>query len=281
MAAFLAVVDQGGVSPAARHLDVPKSTVSRRLTRLEDQLGVTLIYRSTRQLTLTEVGRDLVGRARRLLEEADALVASTSGVRAEPQGVLRASAPTDLSAQVELWGSFAEVHPRVELRLEFTNRYVDVVGEGFDVAFRGGPGKDPDLMARRVGTYCLHAVATPDWVKKHGRLHDFRELWHHDCVLLKGLVPRDDLVPPNPIEPFRHTVVNDLRVVRDGVLRGLGIGILPQDLVAEDLAEGRLEPVLDAYDPLEVPLYAVYPDRRYLPAAVVALIGHLQSHLRR
>ena len=273
--AFVAIVDQGGVSAAARALGLPKSTVSRRLVRLEGQLGVALLYRSQRRLSLTDAGRDLVERARRLLLDVDGLVARAAGTRAEPKGALRVSAPADLSAQTQVWASFVTRYPAVQLRLEFSNRYADLLRDGIDLALRGGPGDDPDLVARRVGTYCLRAVASPDYVDAQGRLTHHRELWERDCVLLKGLPPREDL--GHRVARVRHTVINDLQVVREAARAGMGIAILPADLVADDLSTGALVAVLDEYDPLEVPLYAVYPDRRFLPASVVAFIQHVQA----
>ena len=282
--AFLAVVDGGGVSPAARRLGVPKSTVSRRLARLERHLGVPLVYRSSRRLGLTEAGHDLVERARRLLADSDVLVARAAGVPIEPRGTLRVSAPIELSAHAAMWASFAVDHPRVGLTVSFSNRRVDVLGEGFDLALRGRPGDDPELVARRVGTYALRAVATPTWVAAQGPADALRtaDLRHLDAVLLAPVEPLDAPSPHHARDrPVRHTILGDLHVVRAAVLRGAGVGVLPVELVASDLAEGRLVSVLDAYDPVEVPLYAVYRDRRFLPASVVALIGHVQAALRR
>lgn len=267
---FLAVVDEGGIGAAARALSLPKSTISRRLERLESELGVRLLARSNRAVRPTDEGARVVERVREALGDLDALSADARGSRETPRGRLRISAPADLAADDEVWLSFMEEHPEVELQLTLTNRYVDVVREGFDLAVRGGRGEDEALITRRLGHYRLRAVASPQWLADNSRLTTPSDLRHHSCVLLRPFT-HGERAPAGE----RHLIVNQLHLAHKASLRGLGIAILPSSLVDDDLAEGRLCTVLDAYDPLEVPLYAAYPDRRFLPAAMVALLDHL------
>lgn len=267
---LLAVVDQGGIGAAARMLGVPKSTVSRRLSRLEAQVGVQLVARSARSVRPTDEGARVVERVRDVLMDLDALVASARGAHDAPRGRLRISAPGDLAAYADVWLAFMVDHPLVELQLEFTNRYVDVVREGFDLAIRGGRGDDEALITRRLGAYALRAVAAPSWVAENGRLNAPRELRERSCVLLQ---PFRGVERPPP--GTRHLVLNQTDLVRAACLRGLGVAVLPAPLVDADVAAGRLQPVLDAYDPLTVPLYAAYPDRRFLPASTLALLEHV------
>lgn len=269
---FLAVIDHGGIGAGARALGVPKSTVSRRVERLEAALGLRLLARSARLVRATAEGERVAERARQALSDLDALVAEARGGSAAPRGRLRASAPADLAAHADVWLGFMERYPEVAVQLEFTNRYVDVVREGFDLAVRGGKGSDESLVARRLGTYRLRAVASPEWAAANGRLSAPAELRQRRCVLLRpfgGAASADDV--------SRHHVVNQLHVAHQACLRGLGVAVLPADLVGADLAAGRLVSVLDAYDPLEVPLFAAYPDRRFLPAATVALLDWLAA----
>jgi DNA-binding transcriptional LysR family regulator len=269
---LLAVVDHSGLGAAARALGVPKSTVSRRLDRLEATIGVQLIARSRQSVRPTDEGARVAERAREVLRDVDALVASARGAHDTPRGRIRVSAPADLATYSEVWLAFMETYPLVELQLEFTNRYVDVVREGFDLAIRGGRGEDEALITRRLGAYGLRAVAAPAWVQRHGRLHEPKDLRERSCVLLKAF--RGGGRPP---AGGRHLVLNQTDLVYGACLRGLGVAILPAPLVDADVAAGRLEPVLDAYDPLTVPLYAAYPDRRFLPASTVALLDHVSS----
>ena len=272
---LLAVVDHGGLGAAARALGVPKSTVSRRLDRLEATVGVQLMARSRQSVRPTDEGARVVERAREVLRDVDALVASARGAHDTPRGRLRVSAPADLAAYAQVWLAFMEAHPLVELQLDFTNRYVDVVREGFDLAMRGGRGEDEALITRRLGAYALRAVAAPAWVEQHGRLHEPKDLRERSCVLLQAF--RGGGRPPAGV---RHLVLNQTDLVYGACLRGLGVAVLPAPLVDADVAAGRLQPVLDAYDPLTVPLYAAYPDRRFLPASTLALLDHVASAFR-
>lgn len=269
---LLAVVDHGGLGAAARALGVPKSTVSRRLDRLEAMIGVQLVARSRQAVRPTDEGGQVVARAREVLRDVDALVASARGAHDTPRGRLRVSAPADLAAYAEVWLAFMDANPLVELQLEFTNRYVDVVGEGFDLAVRGGRGDDEALITRRLGAYALRAVAAPAWVEAHGRLHEPKDLRRSSCVLLQAF--RGGGRPP---AGARHLVLNQTDLVFAACRRGLGVAVLPAPLVDADVAAGRLVPVLDAYDPLTVPLYAAYSDRRFLPASTQALLAHVAA----
>lgn len=273
--ALLAVVDHGGLGAAARALGVPKTTVSRRLDRLEATIGVQLMARSRQSVQPTDEGARVVERAREVLRDVASLVASARGAHDVPRGRIRVSAPADLAAYAEVWLTFMESHPRVELQLEFTNRYVDVVREGFDLAMRGGRGDDEALITRRLGAYALRAVAAPAWVQEHGRLREPKDLRARPCVLLQAF--RGGGRPPDGV---RHLVLNQTDLVYAACLRGLGVAVLPAPLVDADVAAGRLEPVLDAYDPLTVPLYAAYSDRRFLPASILALLDHVSAAFR-
>ena len=275
--AFLAVVEEGGVSPAARHLDVPKSTISRRLVRLEEGLGTALVDRSTRQLYLTEAGRDLVPHARALLDEADVLVARATGVLTEPPGVLKVAAPPDLAAFPALWTELPSRYPRLELEVVFHRHPERLLREGFDVALRQGPTSDPTLIGRQVGTYTRRAVAAPAWVQAHASLPSLEALHQHDAVLLEPLPRRAELPSTAPPEPFRHTVLGDLGLVRQAACQGLGVALLPAHLVQPDLDAGRLLSVLAS--PQVIPIHAVYAQQRTLTGRTVALIRHVEQHL--
>ena len=272
---FVDVVEAGSLTAAALRRGVPKSTVSRRLDRLESTIGVQLMARSRQSVQRTDEGARVVERAREVLRDVDAMVASARGAHDTPRGRLRVSAPADLTAYSEVWLAFMEAHPLVELQIEFTNRYVDVVREGFDLAVRGGRGDDEALITRRLGAYALRAVAAPAWVQEHGRLHEPKDLRARSCVLLKAF--RGGGRPPAGV---RHLVVNQTDLVYGACLRGLGVAVLPAPLVDADVAAGRLKPVLDAYDPLTVPLYAAYADRRFLSASTLALLDHVSLAFR-
>lgn len=270
---FAAVVEHDGLSGAARALGLPKSTLSRRLARLEAQVGVPLFARNHHRLLLSPVGRGLLDAARHALDALEAFAEQARASHAEPGGRLRVSLPLDLSGYPEVWLAFVARYPRIALEADFSNRHVDVVREGFDLALRAGRGHDETLIARPVGHYALVAVASPGFVAQHGRLEAPADLRRTSCVLLSPMRPRPGL-PDRPEPPHRHVVVDEPHFALRAAIEGVGVAILPPPLVEPALASGALVTVLDAYAPLRVPLFAVFPDRAAVRAAVRVFIEH-------
>jgi DNA-binding transcriptional LysR family regulator len=268
-----AVASDGGVNGAARALRLPRSTISRRLARLEERLATRLFRRTRRGLTLTDGGARLLERARAVLDQVDALLVEAAGTGTSVRGQLRLTAPADLVGERDVWLRFAEENPELTVEIDFTNRYVDIVRERYDLAVRAGRGPDESLVTRRLGFYHLHAVASPEYLRAFGPLDAPAELRAHSCLLLSAFGPRRDA--QGPAAPHRHLVLSDAALALEGARRGMGIAILPPSLVADDLASGRLVPVLPAYNPLRVPLHAAYADHRRPSAAQEALLRHL------
>lgn len=276
---FLAIVDAGSLTAAARVMGQPKSTLSRRLARLEALLGVRLLVRNHHRLALSETGVALLEPARAALTLLRELAHAADQSRAVPEGRLRVSIPIDLLGQRELWIGFAEAFPRVALEIEPSNRYVDPVAEHFDLALRGGRGPDESLVARPVGCYRLVAVASPAYVARFGALDEPASLRRHSCLLFRAMGHRPGH-PDRPELPHRHIICPDEGSAIEGAKRGLGVAILRAEVVQPLLAAGVLVPVLDAYNPLVVPVYAVYPERAHLRAAVTAFIDYVSDRLR-
>lgn len=275
---FLAIAQLGTLTGAADHLRLPKSTISRRLARLEHTLQARLFVRNRQRLTLSEAGTALLGPARASLDALRELVDAASLRQQAPSGRLRVSIPQDLISQHTLWLSFAQRYPDVALALEPTNRYVDPVSERYDLALRAGRGPDDTLVAQHIGHYALIAVASPDYVARWGKLEAASDLRRHSCILLHALAHRPGH-PDHPEPPHRHIICPDERLALSAALHGLGVAILREDAVADAVAAGALLPVLDAYNPLRIPLFAVYPERAYLRPAVVAFIEHVRDAL--
>ncbi len=276
---FVTIADRGGLNAAARVLELPKSTLSRRIARLEETVGVVLFLRNRQKLHLTDVGRALLGQAKVALGELQALADAASLAHAAPRGRLRVSLPRDLASYRDVWLDFIERYPEVALEVEFSNRYADLVREGFDVALRGGRGDDHSLVARRVGAYHLLAVAAPGYAQRWGTLSDPAELRAHSCILLSSLRARPGH-PDRPDRPHRHVIFDDAALALGAARRGMGIAILPPHMVIEDVRAGRLVKMISTYDPLQVPLFAVVPARPYVRGAVKAFIEFVEERFR-
>lgn len=286
---FARVVDHGGFAPAARALDMQKSLLSRRVGLLEERLGVRLLNRSSRRFSVTEIGREYYGRCIAMLVEAEAAEQVIATARSEPRGIVRMSCPTGLLAFQfgALVARFMAEHPDVEIHLEGTNRRVDVVAEGLDLAIRVRfpPLEASDLVMRQLdeSTQCL--VACPAIVS--GALESPADL--------TGL-PSLDLGPPRrdhrwelhhadgktaslPHRP--RLVTDDMAALRDAALAGVGIVQLPTLMIWQDVAEGRLVHVLPYWRPKAGIVHAVFPSRRGLLPSVRALLDFLAEECAR
>jgi DNA-binding transcriptional LysR family regulator len=281
---FVQVVDRGGFAAAGRALGMQKSKLSRRIARLEDRLGVRLIQRSTRRFSVTEIGREYHRRCLAMLVEAEAAQAVIERVRTEPRGVIRVSCPTALVHFQfgALIARFMAATPRVEVHLESTNRRVDVIAEGFDLAIRVRfpPLEPSELVMRRLdeSTQCL--VAGPG-------LLEGRPL--AAPADLSGL-PSLDLGPPHREHGWRlerrdgasatvphqpRLVTDDMAALREAALAGVGIVQLPTMMVWEDIQAGRLVAVLPDWRPRSGIVHAVFPSRRGLLPSVRAFLDFL------
>lgn len=273
---FVAIVDAGSVSSAARALGVPRATLSRRLSGLERALGVRLVHRSTRRLVLTTAGEELYRRARRVVADTDAAWAAVRQLDDTPRGPLRVSVPADHARVRELFLRFCEDYPEVRLEVSTSSRHVDLVGEGIDVAVRFGAIADPSLVARRLWSTRSIAVASPKYLKAHGTPRRAEELEAHDCIV--GFA--GETVPARawPLRgggtiPVRvRLACSDLGLRVDAARRGLGIALLPERAIEAELAKKKLRIVLEDVVGTETPASLVFVDREFTPPQVRAFI---------
>ena len=282
---FAQVVDHLGFAPAGRALGIPKSTLSRRIGLLEEQLGVRLIQRSTRRFAVTDIGQIYYGHCRAMLIEAEAAQRSIELNRSEPQGVIRVTCPVAiLHARIgAMLADFMAETPRVTVHLEATNRVVDVIGEGVDVAIRVRPPplKDSDLVMRVLAErrWCL--VASPAFLKAFGVPAVPADLTR---------MPTLDLGPPSyehvwqfdgpdgTSATVRHTprfITDDMTALRQAAVAGVGIVQLPDMMVTDELASGALVKVMPEWQPKSGIVHAVFPSRRGLLPSVRKLIDFL------
>jgi DNA-binding transcriptional LysR family regulator len=271
--AFVEVVRHGSFTAAAEALDLPKSTVSRRVSRLEEALGVPLLLRTTRRLRLTEAGEGFfrgVAPAVERVEEAARLVTEQQQV---PRGLLRVTVPVAVDELAEVLTRFVARYPEVQLEVVATGRTVDLVAEGIDCAIRAGRLPDSGLIARRLATVAFHLYASDKYLARAGEPSRVEELVDHDCVLFRpsqGSV-RWSLVTPEGrrvVEVTGPIGADDILFVRRAVVAGAGVGLLPDDIFGPD--RGRVRRILPEASMPWGALHLVYPPTSHLPAKVRA-----------
>lgn len=286
IAAFVRVVEAESFTAAAQQLGLPKSSVSRSVARLEEELGVRLLQRTTRRLHLTEAGSTFYHKARAALaalEEA-ALAAADHGH--EPRGTVRLTAPVDLGEFLaEPLARFVGAHPQIQVDLVLTARLVDLVREGFDMALRASRLKDSSLVARKLGSFADGLYAAPGYLKRHGTPATLAELAQHECVLFRARSGRATwtLRGPKgeePIEVHGSITADDLTFVVHAAEAGAGVAYLPHVLAARSVAGKRLVRVLPAYCWTHADLSLVLPSGRHVPARVALLRDFLAQALK-
>jgi DNA-binding transcriptional LysR family regulator len=267
--AFSKTVDAKSLSRAAAELGVPRATISRRLQRLEEQLGVRLLRRTTRRLVLTDAGEAFYRHARLVLDAVEKAQASVLRPGGALRGDLRISLPPvqNTSFQALLF-DFAERHPDVRLQVHFGSEHVDLVRRGYDVALRASQALEPGLVARTLLRLPVLAVASPAYLARFGTPKRPEDLRHHRCLagFARGELPQAHWPLAGggrlTIDPFLAT--NDMNLLLDGAVRGLGIACLPLMLVREPLET-------------ESNLSLVYPEREFMPPHVRALADLLAA----
>lgn len=284
LATFVRVAEAGSIQGAARLLGVPKSTVSRRVSRLEGHLDVRLLQRSSRTLRLTEEGRALFARARRpiaeLLEATDWVGDAKEALR----GRIRITAPQDFgrSRLGPLLASFVKAHPDVQIEAELTNRYADVIQEGFDLAIRAGRLRDSALIARPLLQTSLQLAASPAWCEAHGPFRRLQDLEAMPFVIFRPTArkagwkfrgPKGDVV----LNPRAVIEAKDFAFVERLVALGTGVGILPDFLLQEGLETKSIVHLFPRYETPHDRIHLLYPSSRHVPPRVAALRDHLMA----
>lgn len=262
---FVEVADAGGVSPAARRLGVSKSIVSRRLFRLEAELGVQLLARTTRGAALTEAGATFREHAARIGAEIDA-ARETILPTGDLRGRLRIAAPLSFfpTHLAPVLADLARRHPLLHVHTSYSDRFVDLVGEGFDCALRVGNLPDSNLTARRIGPVHARVVASPDYVREHGSPETLDDLLRHQALIqgteIWQFIDGDKTISFHPQGRFKAD--SGVALVA-AALAGLGVTALPDFLTADHLASGALVPLMTRYPLLEAGIYVVRPPGQY------------------
>ncbi len=277
---FARIADLGSISGAARSLGSPKSSVSRSLVRLEEAVGAALIERSTRHLRLTDAGLLLLRHARRILDDVGEAENAIGNLIAVPNGTLRVSAPFTYAEGLlaQRLPAFLERYPQVRVVLTVDNRMIDLLTEETDVAIRIGPLADSELIARRIATFALWACASPAYLAAHGMPRTAQDLAAHRVIAhadrasvwkfkKNGVVHLAEIAP--------GTVVPEPAVVKTMLIRGAGIGQLPDFHAMDAIADGTLVRVLADHEVDTVDAHALYTSHRSLSAKVRVFIDAL------
>ncbi|GHG33497.1 LysR family transcriptional regulator [Paracoccus aerius] len=279
---FVVVADAGGVSAAARRLGLSKSIVSRRLLRIEAELGIQLLARTTRGAALTEAGetfRDHAARAVAEMDSAKEAILPDGDLR----GRMRIAMPLTFGPThfAPVLAEMARRHPRLQIHASFSDRFVDLVSEGYDCAVRAGYLADSNLIAKRVGPLYGKLVASPAYIEQHGAPERPEDVPRHRAVMQGTetwqFVDGDRIVSVQPQGSFK---ADNATALATAAAAGLGIGWLPDCITHEFVESGRLVPIMTAHPPPDAAIYVLRPPGRHPVRKVRVLIEMLTEHLK-
>ena len=285
-AIFASVVEHRSFSGAADAIGVSKATVSKAVTRLETHLGQSLFHRTSRRLSLTENGKALAEHAARILAEANAAEEAAHAAATAPTGLVRVAAPMSLGliAIAPVIADFLALHPGITIDLHLSDARVDIVAEGFDIALRIASLPDSSLRARKLADIRINLVAAPEYLARHGRPTHPGQLGEHRCFAYTNITAPWRFVGPDGTEVSVRLqgplATNSGEAMLPALRRGLGIAMLPDFIVGDDLATGRLETILEDWTRYGGALHLMTPPGTLRPARVEVLIAYLSEHLK-
>jgi DNA-binding transcriptional LysR family regulator len=285
LTAFVRVVDSGGFSAAGRRLNMSTTMVSNHVQALEDRLGVRLLNRTTRKVSLTEVGRTYYDRCVQILADIEQADDIAGALHSTPRGTLRIHTHTATVPFVApVVAEFLKVYPNVRVDLSMGERDVDMIDEGFDVAVRMIPPPDSSLILRSFATWRHVLCCSQDYLDRHGGLRQLSDLSMHDCIRHANYPYQDEWRfidrkgEPASVKVSGRFISNSGEALRTAALQGVGIFLAAGFLVHGDLEAGRLVRLLPEYRPVELSMNAVYPHRHHLSAKVRTFIDMLVNH---
>lgn len=282
---FVNVVESGSFSAASDRMGISRAAASKYVSQLEAHLGGRLLNRTTRHVSTTESGQMYFERCKDILhamEEADDMVSGLSGT---PKGTLRISAPSVFTERhvVPLISEFTKLYPGVEVEIMISDRYVDLVDEGYDLAIRVADIESSDLVARRLAS-CRHVfIASPEYLQNAPQLKTPDDLKNHACLLYSfttsGRWPlsKDGIDHSVKIKPVLKT--NNPEVLLQASINGMGISLMPTFIASDAIRSGKLKIVLESYESLNIDIYAIYLSRHYLPAKIRVFVDFLKERI--
>jgi DNA-binding transcriptional LysR family regulator len=283
---FVKVVENDGFSAAARRLNISPSLVTTHIKALEDELGVLLLNRTTRKVSLTEIGRGNYEHCVHILSELEEADEIAQASQAKPRGVLRLNVAQAIPPLIAApMAEFIAENPGVAVRLTVTSRMVDLIEEGYDLTLRLIPVRDSSLIVRHLATYRMVVCGAPRYFARRGRPRSPADLAEHNCLLFYDSLWGKDWHFSGPEGDHTVHVTGDLETnsvvsLRQGALLGQGLICVPIFMVASDLKSGALLPILTEFMPFEFSFDALYPNRRYVSAKVRSFIDLLSKQFR-
>ena len=284
MATFVKVVESGGFSAAARTLSMSPSMVTAHVQSLEERLGVRLLNRSTRRVSLTEVGHAYYERCLQILAEADDADQIAQALQSTPRGTLRLNTSIAIPPLLApVIAEFVALYPEASVNLTMTDRMIDLVEEGFDLAVRNMSVPDSSLVVRRVATYRFVVCGAPGYLAARGIPRQPADLSRHNCLVYSHSAWGNDWRFAGPDGEHSVAVEGNLQANSDNALRlaavhGQGLALAPSFLLLDEIKSGRLVPVLTEFLQAEHAINAIYPHRHHLPAKVRSFIDLLVKH---
>ena len=284
IAVFVKVAQFESFSRAARALGMPVSTVSRKVTSLENQLGVTLMQRTTRRLSLTAQGRAYYNQCSEPLSHLFDAESALTQTQKKPEGLLKISAPVIMSQEpfYEFLSAFLKKYPRIQVDLFITNLFVDLVADNVDVAIRFGELRDSTIIAKRIGRSVRYLVASPDYLKGRTPPAKPEDLVNHQCILLNGRNNEAEWQLVNGRKSVKLHVSGpvssrDFQSVSAFTHKGHGIGLLPSNYCEEEIRRRDLVRILPEWSSLEIFIQVVYPTRRFIPSRLQLFLDELKA----
>ena len=285
IALFLEIIKHGSFSATARYLDMPAATVTRRLQKLEKQLGVQLLNRSSRQVTLTQDGQTHYDAYRQVFEELEKVHKGLSRATHELKGPLKVLAPTNISIGLfqPMWSAFIQQYPDIQLELVLNNSIADLLTSKADIALRIGPQQDSDLHQRCLGVITTQLVASPQYVAEHGAPNTIDELNEHRLIgataLSNWLLTKKGSEETRHFQPNFSTLANDLNLVCQLARDGLGIALLPRSETIQQLKDECLVPILPQWHGPARDMYLVWPSGQLLNSKAKCLKDFILDYI--
>ena len=286
MKMYVAVVDGGSFAAAADKLEMSRAMASKQIQKLEEHLGTRLLNRTTRRLSLTETGRAFYERSLQIIGDVEQAEQIAGQMTRRPQGVLRVTLPLSYGQHrlAAIIGDYTQAYPQVQLDISLSDRKIDLVEDGLDLAIRIGALPQSDLIARKIGGVHSVVCAAPAYIARHGAPRTPAELAGHACLGYTLSGGGTDWRMEGPDGPLTVAISGPIRadngdIIRLAALSGAGILFQPQFIVDDDLAAGRLVRLLPQWQSAELGVYAVYPSRKHLSARVRTFVDFVAAAL--